>query len=82
MKAKLYDQVQTSVDLQSEFNDVTLPKGSMGTVIECYDSPEEGYSVDLAIPNPFLVGGSSYENVLLRPSQFVVCPQSIERAAS
>jgi hypothetical protein len=67
MKAQPYDQIQTLVDLQSEFGDLTIPKGSTGIVIECYHSPEEGYAIDLAIPNPSLIGGSTYENAILKP---------------
>jgi hypothetical protein len=82
MKAQLYDQIQTLVELQAEFSNLTIPKGTLGTVIECYSSPEEGYAIDLAIPNLDLIGGSSYENVILKPDQFIVCIQSAEKVAS
>jgi hypothetical protein len=82
MKAQLYDRIETLIELQSEFSDLTIPKGSMGTVVECYHSPEEGYAIDLAIPNPSLVGGAAYENVILKPDQFRVCTQPAESIAS
>jgi hypothetical protein len=40
--------------------------------VECYNEPQEGYAVDLAIPDPSLIGGFDYENVILYPEQFVV----------
>jgi hypothetical protein len=82
MKAQLYDQIQTLVELQAEFSDCTIPQGTLGTVIECYTLPEEGYAVDLALPNPALIGSSTYENVILKPDQFIVCAQPTQRAAS
>ena len=81
MKAKLYDQIKTLVDLQSEFRDRTIPKGAIGTIVECYTSPEEGYAVDLVIPNSSLVGGSIYDNLILCPDQFVVVTQPAEITA-
>jgi hypothetical protein len=82
MKAQLYDRIQTLVELQAEFSDRTIPQGAIGTIVECYHSPEEGYAIDLAIPNPDLIGGASYESVILKPDQFVVCTQPAERVAS
>ena len=82
MKAKLHDQIQTLIELQADFSNLTIPKGTLGTIIECYSSPEEGYAIDLAIPNPSLIGGLTYENVILKPDQFMVCVQSAERVAS
>ncbi|MBW4440044.1 MAG: hypothetical protein KME10_02155 [Plectolyngbya sp. WJT66-NPBG17] len=76
MKAKINDQIQTLVDLQAEFSDSTIPAGAIGTVIECYTSPEEGYAVDIVIPNQTLMGGADYENVILHPDQFRVIPES------
>lgn len=49
----------------------TLPHGTVGTVVECYENPE-GYAVDLATPDTGLVGGFSYNNVILYPEQFEV----------
>jgi hypothetical protein len=82
MKAKLYDQVKTLVELPSEFNDHTILSGAIGTIVECYTSPQEAYAVDLKIPNPALVGGSTYENVVLRPDQFIVLSQPAAIIAS
>jgi hypothetical protein len=53
-----------------------------GTIVKCYGAPEEGYAVDLAIPNSALAGGLTDENVILRPDQFIVIPQPAEIAAS
>ena len=41
-------------------------------IVEAYDSPTEGYAVDLAIPDDELAGGYAYENVVLFPDQFEV----------
>lgn len=71
MKAKLYDQIKTLVEVQAGFSNEVIAKGMLGTVIECYENPE-GYAVDLAIPNKGLVGGFGYENVILYPNQFMI----------
>lgn len=71
MKAKLYDQIKTSVEVQADFGNRVIPKGTLGTVVEYYENPE-GYAVDLAIPNQRLVGGFEYENTILSPDQFAV----------
>ena len=49
-----------------------IPKGTRGTVVERYEWPKEGYSIDLAIPDDTLVGGFRYENMVLLPEQFTV----------
>ncbi len=82
MTVKLYDQIKTLADLQSEFGDHAILKGAIGTIVECYTSPKEGYSVDLVVPNSSLVGGSTYDNLILRPDQFVVVTQPAEITAS
>jgi hypothetical protein len=71
MKAKINDSIQTLKDLTADFSDLIIVKGTIGAVVECYDNPE-GYAVDLAIPNPELIGGFSYENVILAPEDFIV----------
>lgn len=71
MKAKLYDQIKTLVEIQTDFGNRVIPEGTLGTVVECYENPE-GYAVDLAIPNQKLVGGCEYENTILSPDQFIV----------
>ncbi len=76
MKATVFERVQTTVELQSDFSDRIIPLGVQGTIIECYEQPEEGYAVDLAIPDENLVGGFAYENVILKPDQFVILKQS------
>lgn len=69
MKAKTNDAVRTLVDIGSDFHPDTIPAGTEGCVIEVYENPE-GYCVDLRIPDPSLVGGARYENLILKPNQF------------
>jgi hypothetical protein len=71
MKAKINDSIQTLIDITADFSDLIIVKGTIGAVVECYENPE-GYAVDLGIPNPELMGGFSYENVILSPEQFIV----------
>lgn len=74
MKAHLYDNIQTLIDVYLDSHQFCIPQGTQGTVIECYENPE-GYAVDLAIKNDKLVGGYEYENVILFPEQFILIPQ-------
>jgi hypothetical protein len=73
MKAQLYDAIKILVEVQADFDhqDRIIPKGTEGTVVECYENPE-CYAVDIAIVNEKLVGGFEYENVILSPEQFQV----------
>ncbi len=79
MKVSLYDQIKTLMDVQADFStqemsdkdNSVIPKGAVGTVVECYENPE-GYAVDIAIPDERLVGGFFYTNVILSPDQFEV----------
>jgi hypothetical protein len=71
MKAKVNDSIQTLEDITADFSDLIIVKGTIGAVVECYENPE-GYAVDLAIPNPQIIGGFTYENVILSPEQFIV----------
>ncbi|MFE1744902.1 hypothetical protein [Coleofasciculus sp. H7-2] len=71
MKAKLYDRIETLVEVQADFGNRVIPRSTLGTVVECYENPE-GYAVDIAIPNESLVGGFEYENVILSPEQFAL----------
>ncbi len=79
MKAHLYDSIQTLVDIKADFDhcDRIIPKGTEGSIVECYENPEL-YAVDLAIPNDKLVGGFEYENVILNPTQFITLINSVE----
>ena len=72
MKAHIYDEIETLVDVRSEFRDRIIARGARGTVVERYMQPDEGYAVDLAIRDDTLVGGLDYENVILFPDQFIV----------
>jgi hypothetical protein len=71
MKAKINDSIQTLNDINADFADVVIPKGTVGAVVECYTNPE-AYAIDLMIPNPKLIGGFTYENVILLPENFIV----------
>ncbi|HEY9704437.1 MAG TPA: hypothetical protein V6C58_18455 [Allocoleopsis sp.] len=71
MKAKINDSIQTLIAINAEFSDLIIPKGTIGAVVECYENPE-GYAIDLMIPNPQIIGGFTYENVILSPEQFIV----------
>lgn len=71
-KASVRDIVELVADVPSDFSDGMIAKGTRGTVVERYEQPKEGYSVDLAIPDETLVGGFRYENVVLLPEQFIV----------
>ncbi|UBF27784.1 DUF4926 domain-containing protein [Kovacikia minuta CCNUW1] len=77
MKAQIYDQITTLTDIRVDFGSRIIPKGTLGTVVECYQQPE-GYAVDLAIPDERLVGNFEYENVTLNPEQFAVLSQNTE----
>ncbi len=72
MKTKVNDTIKTLVDVQGDFSDAVIPAGASGTVVECYTYPQEGYAVDLSIPNEDLVGGVAYEHVTLKPDDFIV----------
>ena len=75
-KASVDDIVELVVDVPSDFSDGVIPRGTRGTLVERYEQPKEGYSIDLAIPDDALVGGFRYENVVLLPEQFAVRDQS------
>ena len=69
MKAHVNDKVETLVNVSSDFSNRIIPRGTQGVIVEQYDNPE-GYAVDLAIPDKSLVGGFTFENVILHPDQF------------
>ena len=68
------DAVRTVVDVQSDFEDRVIPAGTYGVIVERYTEPE-GYAVDLGIPSPEYVGGYDFDNVILRPGQFIFVDQ-------
>ncbi|BBH41442.1 MULTISPECIES: hypothetical protein [Microcystis] len=80
MKAKLYDGIVTLVDISADFGERLIPKGTEGSIIECYENPE-GYAVDLGIPDDSSVTGYNYENVILYPEQFIVINPISQTAA-
>lgn len=71
MKAKLYDQIKTLVEIQDDFSSQLIPQNTFGTVIECYENPE-GYAVDVAIPDSNFVGDFKYFNIIISPEQFAL----------
>ena len=72
MKAQINDKIKTLTDIASTWDDRIFPKGITGVIVECYQTPEEGYAVDLAIPDPTLVGEFDYENIILKSEQFEI----------
>jgi hypothetical protein len=72
MKASPNDRVRTLVDVTADFSDRVIPAGNGGVIVEAYDTPREGYAVDLEIEDDTLVGGYDFENVVLGPEQFEV----------
>ncbi|SKB15467.1 conserved hypothetical protein [Planktothrix sp. PCC 11201] len=72
MKAQAYDRIKTLVDIPADFGKSLIPKGTIGTIIECYERPKEGYAVDLTILSETGESGFEYENVILYPDQFSV----------
>jgi hypothetical protein len=78
MKAQTYDRIKTLVDIPADFGKSLIPKGTIGTVIECYERPKEGYAVDLTILSETGEPGFDYENVILYPEQFSVVSDTPE----
>ena len=76
MKAKVYDRVTTVVDIP--FGNNLITKGTIGTVIECYQNPKEIYAVDLTILSETGEPGFDYESVILHPDQFTVVSDTPE----
>jgi hypothetical protein len=76
-KASMNDRVELLVDVLSDFGDRVIPKGTCGTVVERYEQPKEGYSIDVEIADDTLVGEIRYENVVLLPEQFMVRKQIV-----
>ena len=78
MKVKIYDRIETLVDIQEKFSKRLIPKGTIGTVTEYYERPKEAYGVDLKIKDEAAFGGFDYDNVLLYPEQFQVINKTAE----
>jgi hypothetical protein len=80
MKPKLYDAIRILLDISADFDHQNriIPKGTEGTVVECYENPDM-CAIDLAIPNERLIGGFEYENVILSPEQFVVVDRELPK---
>lgn len=67
MKATVDATVRTTVDVTSDFRpDRTIPRGTQGHVLEAYETPREGYAVELDL------GHDDVEVVTLYPEQFDV----------
>ncbi len=71
MKAKLYNGIVTLVDIQTHSARNIIPKGTQGSIVECYTN-SEGYAVDIGIRDDSSITGYDYENVILYPEQFKV----------
>jgi hypothetical protein len=76
-KINLYSRVETLIDVKDDFSDTIIPAKTQGSIVECYSAPVEGYAVDLAVPDPGLVGGFRYFNLILFPDQFEVMDPEI-----
>ncbi len=72
MKAKLYDRIKTLVDVKGDLSSRTYPAGTIGTVVDCYERPVEGYAVDIATPDETSVTGFSYDNIVVYAEDIVV----------
>lgn len=67
MKATVDSRVRTVTDVLSDFRpDRTIPTGTEGYVLEAYQTPSEGYAVELRM------GDQDFETVTLLPEQFEV----------
>lgn len=42
MKANIYHGIVTLVDVYTDFDKLMIPKGTQGTIVECYEN-SEGY---------------------------------------
>jgi hypothetical protein len=83
LKAKVYDRVKTLVTVVDLPNDRIIPAGSIGVVIEAYESAEaEGYAVDFAFPDSSLVGDFAYANAYLEPNEFEVANECVNTDSS
>lgn len=79
MKARVWDQVRLLVDVPAFASDRdVIPAGTLGVVIEAYETPVEGYAVDTSIPIHEEPSGYEYDNVLLYPDQFIVVMRYVE----
>ncbi|MDY7023078.1 MAG: DUF4926 domain-containing protein [Cyanobacteriota bacterium] len=78
MNVKIYDRIETIVDIEDKFSKRLIPKGTIGTVTEYYERPKQAYGVDLKIKDEAAFGGYDYENVLLYQDQFQVVHQTAE----
>jgi hypothetical protein len=72
-----YTKIELLEDIKSDFSERIIPRGTKGCIVEVYEHPTVGYAVDLAIPNPSLVGGFEFENVILYPYQLRVIDSAL-----
>jgi len=79
MKARVWDRVRLLVDVPGEMSERdVIPVGTLGVVVEAYETPVEGYAVDTAIPIHEEPYGYEYDNVILYPDQFIVVMRYVE----
>ena len=74
MKANVNDRIELLVDLPGVTQTWPIPKGTGGVIVETFEQPEEGYAVDVSLPDASSSTGFRYDNVMLEPDQFVVVP--------
>lgn len=72
MKASVNDNVELLVDVPGETQPWQIPKGTRGVVVEAFEHPEEGYAVDVSLPDASSSTEFRYDNVMLEPDQFIV----------
>lgn len=72
MKAAQYDGIRLLVDLRSIFRNRLIPRGTEGTIVECFEQPKEGYYADFPVPDSTVVGDETWEMAEVNPDQFEV----------
>lgn len=77
MKARVYSSIRTLMEVQGDIYTGIIPRGTRGTIIECYDSPVEGYAVDIFLPSEHSSTGYGYDSVVLYPEQFEVIARHV-----
>ena len=61
--------IRLTSQVVSDFTDRVIPVGTVGFIMETYDSPL-CYAIDLKIEDNDYIGGNIWENVILYPEQF------------
>src|SRR5437016_3415105 len=82
MKAKLFDTIRLLIPVDGELTTLMFPAGTEGVIVEIFTDPREGYAVDFSIPNETVVGGFTYDNMILAPEQFELVKSEGDEALS